>query len=235
MFTLSKKQHIADYTITFPIKESDYAETYRVKDRAGKNRFLKLINCAKLHRTQFDSEGRVLEVEIAKHLNHPNIARYRDSGESILNGKKFAYIVFDFISGETTAQFLAREGDCTVYDAKNIVLGILNGLKFLHSLSEPVIHNGITLRNIMLDISTGTHTACITDFGYARFLSQNSTAFNFNKDGLSPFYLAPEALNGVFSVQSDIFSAGAVLYNLIYGIPPYFVELADCQIGRAHV
>ena len=227
MFTLVNKQQIGNYTITFPVKEGDYAETYRVKDLTGKNRFLKLINYAKLHRTQFDVDGNVLEVEIAKQLDHPNIVKYRDSGEIILNSRKFAYIVFDFISGETTSQFLAREGECSVYDAKTIVIGILNGLKFLHSLPEPVIHNEITLQNVMLDVSSGATIPKIIDFGYARYLAQGSTAFN--KNGLSPFYLAPEALNGVFAVKSDIFSAGAVLFNLIYGLPPYFVELADCK------
>lgn len=227
MFTLSKKQQIGDYIIAFPIKKGNYAESYRVKDSAGKNRFLKLINYAKVHRTQFDSEGRVLEVEIAKQLNHPNIVKFRDSGETILNGIKYAYIVFDFISGETANQYLGRQGECSVYEAKNIVVGILNGLKFLHSLENPIIHNEITLQNIMLDISTGANTARIIDFGYARYLSQGSSAFNIK--GLSPFYMAPEALNGVFTVKSDIFSAGAVLYNLVFGIPPYFVELADCK------
>lgn len=227
MFTLTKKQQIGNYTITFPIKEGDYAESYRVKDAAGKNRFLKLINCAKLHRTQFDGEGHILEVEIAQQLNHPNIVKYKDNGETILNGRKYAYIVFDFISGETVSQLLSRDGDCSVYDAKSIVVGVLNGLKFLHSLPGPIIHNEITLQNIMVDVSLGSTTPKIIDFGYARYLSQGSSAFN--KNGLSPFYLAPEALNGVFSIKSDIFSAGAVLFNLVYGLPPYFVELADCK------
>lgn len=227
MFTLAKKQQIGNYTITFPVKEGDYAETYRVKDSAGKNRFLKLINCAKLHRTQFDADGNVLEVEIAKRLDHPNIVKYRDSGETILNGRKFSYIVFDYISGETTSQLLAREGECSVYDAKTIIISVLNGLKFLHSLHDPIIHNEITLHNVMVDVSSGATIPKIIDFGYARYLSQGSTAFN--KNGLSPFYLAPEALNGVFSVKSDIFSAGAVLFNLVFGMPPYFVELADCK------
>lgn len=227
MFTLAKKDKIKDYTINFQIKEGDYAETYRVKDATGKNRFLKLINCAKLHRTQFDNDGNILEVQIAKQLNHPNIVKYRDNGEAIINGKKFAYIVFDYISGETAAQYLTRESDCSVYEARSITIGILNGLKFLHSRSEPVIHNELTLQNVMLDASSGTNVPRIIDFGYARYLSQGTTAFN--KNGLSPFYLAPEALNGVFSEKSDIFSAGAILYNLIYGFPPYFVELADCK------
>ena len=227
MFTFAKKHQIGNYTIMFPIKEGGYAETYRVKDSVGKNRFLKLINCAKLHRTQFDSDGNILEVQIAKQLDNPNIVKYCDSGETIINGCKFAYIVFDYISGETTSQFLARENECSVYDAKKIVMGVLNGLKFLHSLPEPIIHNEITLQNIMVDVSSGSTISKIIDFGYARYLSQGSSAFHRN--GLSPFYLSPEALNGVFSAKSDIFSVGAVLYNLVYGLPPYFVELADCK------
>lgn len=224
---LTKKQQIGNYTIMFPLKKKNYAQTYRVKDSNGKNRFLKLINCAKLHRTQFDSDGNILEVKIAKQLNHPNIIKYRDNGEIILSGCKFAYIIFDFISGETISQLLARQSECSVYEAKNIVIGILNGLKFLHSLQEPVIHNEITLQNVMVDISSGVTIPKIIDFGYARYLSQGRSALN--KNGLSPFYLAPEALNGVFSVKSDIFSAGAILFNLVFGMPPYFVELADCK------
>ena len=79
----------------------------------------------------------------------------------------------------------------------------------------------------MVDVSSGNTIPKIIDFGYARYLSQGSSAFN--KNGLSPFYLAPEALNGIFSVKSDIFSVGALLFNLVYGLPPYFVELADCK------
>lgn len=227
MFTLTKKQQLGNYTITFPVKEGDYAETYRVKDSTGKNRFLKLINCAKLHRTQFDEDGNILEVEIAKSLNHPNIVKYHDNGETVINGRKYAYIVFDYISGETASQYVAREGSLSVYDAKNIVLGVLNGVKFLHSLAEPVIHNELTIQNIMLDASIGLNAPRIIDFGYARYLSQGSSAFN--KNGLSPFYLASEALNGVFSVKSDIYSVGALLYNLLFGVPPYFIDLTDCK------
>lgn len=227
MFTLTKKQQLGNYTITFPVKVGDYAETYRVKDSIGKNRFLKLINCAKLHRTQFDEDGNILEVEIAKSLNHPNIVKYHDNGGTVINGRKYAYIVFDYISGETASQYVTREGSLSVYDAKNIVLGVLNGVKFLHSLAEPVIHNELTIHNIMLDASTRLNTPRIIDFGYARYLSQGSSAFN--KNGLSPFYLASEALNGVFSVKSDIYSIGAILYNLLFGVPPYFIDLTDCK------
>ena len=225
---LSKHQPIGPYTVAFPIKGSTYAETYRVKDVSGKNYFLKLFNYAKLHYTQFDENGEVLELVISKQLNHPNLTCYHDSGEMVLGGQKMAYIVYDFISGETLAQKTGRERGCSVYEAKQYVLGVLDGVKFLNSLPDPVIHNELTTENVMLDMKDNTPK--IIDFGHARFLSQNRSAFQ--KDGLNPYYMAPEAYNGVFTVQSDLYSVGAMLYHLLFGMPPYYVNLPQYQADR---
>lgn len=228
MPTITKQQPIGPYTVAFHIKDSTYAETYRVKDAAGKNFFLKLFNYAKLHHTQFDENDNVLELVISKQLNQPNLTHYHDSGELVLGGQKMAYIVYDFISGETLAQKTGREMGCTVYEAKQYVLGVLEGVKFLHNLANPVIHNELTTENVMLDMKDNTPK--IIDFGYARFLSQNRNAFQ--KDGLNPYYMAPEAFNGIFTIQSDIYSVGAMLYHLLFGLPPYYAALPQYQADR---
>lgn len=227
---LSKNQKIGSYTVVFLIKQGAYAETYRVKDGLGKNFFLKLINCAKLHRSQFDEDGNVLEVRITKQLKHSNIATYHDSGTTLLDGRKFVYVVFDFIAGETAAQCLAREQACSVYRAKQIVSGVLNGLKFLHTLPRPIIHNELTVQNVMLDLSGKMAVSKIIDFGYARYIDQD--AGSYLKEGLNPFYVAPEAFNGVFSPQTDLFSVGAMLYHILFGLPPYFTDLSSFQSNR---
>ena len=228
MPTLSKHQSIGSYTVTFPIKDSTYAETYRVKDASGKNYFLKLFNYAKLHHTQFDENGEVLELVISKQLNHPNLTHYHDSGELVLNGQKLAYIVYDFISGETLAQKTGRERGCSVYEAKQYVLGVLDGVKFLHARPNPIIHNELTTENVMLDMKDNMPK--IIDFGYARFLSQKRDSFQ--KDGLNPYYMAPEAFNGIFTVQSDLYSVGAMLYHLLFGLPPYYVSIPQYQADK---
>lgn len=222
---LSKGQSINDkYKVTFFLKKGSYAETYRVKDQEGKPKLFKLFAYSKLNRTQFTENDDVLEVEILKEIKHPNLVKFCDSGELLLDGQKYAYAIIDFISGETLADKLKREQSLNIYEAKDIILGVLNGLKYLHSLNNPIIHNDITNLNVMLDLSGKISIPKIIDFGYARFLSQPNK--DFLKEGLNPFYQANEAFNKIFSVQSDVFSVGALYYHLLEGLPPWFVEIS---------
>ncbi len=122
------------YTIVFPIKQGSNAETYRVKGVDGKLYFLKLFNYDKLHRTAFDIENNLLEIELLKQIKHRNIVTYKDSGELIHEGKKFGFLVLNFIAGETLSEQIAREPINSIYDVKQIAIDILNGLSYLHSL-----------------------------------------------------------------------------------------------------
>jgi transitional endoplasmic reticulum ATPase len=222
---LAKGQSVADiYKVTFFLKKGSYAETYRVKDQEGKTKLLKLFAYSKLDRTQFDENGDILEIEILKKIKHPNLVKYGDSGELLLENQKYAFVILDYISGETLADKMKREQKFNVYEAKDIIAGVLNGLNYLHNLEKPVIHNDITNLNIMTDLSGKAAIPKIIDFGYARYLSQSNK--DFLKEGLNPFYQANEAFNKVFSVQSDVFSVGALYYHLLFGLPPWFVELS---------
>ena len=224
-YILKKGYSINDtYSITFPLKKGSYAETYRVKDKQGKTQFLKLFSYSKLHRTQFDQNENILEIEILKQVKHPNIVKFKDSGDLLIENQKYAFVILDFISGETLADKMKREEALNPYEAKNIVIGVLNGLNYLHNLDKPIIHNEITNLNIMTDLSGKVSIPKIIDFGYSRYLSQSNK--DFKKEGLNPFYMASETFNKVFSVQSDIFSVGVLYYHLLFGLPPYFVEIS---------
>ena len=201
------------YTVVFPHKEGAYAETYRVRDSAGKLRFLKLIYYSKLQFSQFDKDGSIIELEVVKMLNHPNVCKYVDSGKLIANGQQLAYIVTEFVSGETLDKRIVRE-DLSVYEIKQVAKALLSALQYLHTQSTPIIHNEVTIQNLMLDLTGTLENLKLIDFGYARFLNQEPAKPNLKK--LNPFYMAPERLNGVSCVQSDLFSVGAILYQLIY-------------------
>lgn len=222
MFTLSKKQKVGNYTVAFPIKEGDYAETYRVKDASEKIFFLKLIDLAKLNGKQFDENDNVIELDIMKGLKHPNVMHLVEQQEIMLDGRQMAYLVSDFISGETLEQNINREGS-NPYEVREWVCNVLAGLQYLHSQVDPIIHNELTAQNIMLDATT--KQAVIIDFGHARRLSNGRRAFD--KKGLLPYYLAPEAMNGIYSPQSDLFSVGVMTYRLLYGTLPWQVKNGD--------
>lgn len=222
---LFEKNHkIADYTVLFPHKESDYAETYRVKSSDGKTLFLKLICFARLKSSQFNSDGKIIEVEVAQHLAHNNLLGFVDTGTLVHNGQQFAYIVTEFVSGETVAQKMGREDTVNVYEAKLIAKSVLNALGFIHSLERPIIHNEVTIQNTMVDLNSDLSNAKLIDFGHARFLDLPPTTEGL--DNVNPFYLAPERFNGICCAQSDLYSVGVMLYHMIFGMLPWFIDLS---------
>lgn len=219
-----KKQKIAQYTVTFPHKQGAYAETYRVIDEKGKTLFLKLISFAQLSACQFNSDGKIIEVEVASSLSHSNLCGFVDAGTLIHSGQQFAYIVTDFISGETVAQKMGREETLTVYEAKQIAKCVLSALDFLHSQERPIIHNEVSLQNTMIDLNSDTLNAKLIDFGHARFLDLPPSTEDLGH--VNPFYLAPERFNGVCSVHSDLYSVGVMIYQMIFGMLPWFIDLS---------
>jgi transitional endoplasmic reticulum ATPase len=226
---LTKGQIIDNkYSVSFFLKKGSYAVTYRVQNEAKETKILKLFDFAKLHRTQFTESGEILEIEMLKQIKHSNLIKYTDSGNVVINNQKLAYVVLDFVSGETLADKMKRENTLNLYEAKSIILSVLNGLNYLHN--KQVIHNDITNQNVMLDLSGKVTIPKIIDFGYARFLKQSNK--DFLKDGLNLFYTANETFNKVFSFQSDIYSVGALYYHLLTGLPPYFIEISKYKSDK---
>ena len=219
-----KGDRINSYTIVFPHKQDAYAETYRVKDSNDKTRFLKLINYNKLNRSQIDDKGNVLEVEMAKLCKHHNLCTYIDSGKILINGGQWAYLVFEYVSGETLSQKLIRDGELDVYAIKQIAINVLTGLQYLHSLPSPIVHGEVTMQNVLINFDGGWKDLKLINYGHARYLTQQPMKLNI--EALNLFYLAPECFSGILQVQSDIYSVGALMYQLLYGKLPWFIDLS---------
>lgn len=220
----NKKDKIGPYTVVFPHKQGAYAETYRVKDSKGKNCFLKLINHSKLNRNQIDENGQIIEVEIAKHLVHPNLCKYVDSENLMFHGGQFTYLVTEYVSGETLSQKIVRDGELGIYEIKQVATHVLTALQYLHSLPYPVVHGDVTIQNVLVSFANGWNDLKLIDLGHARYLNQEPAKLDL--DSLNVFCLAPECFSGVVQVQSDLYAVGVLMYQLLYGKLPWFIDLS---------
>lgn len=218
------------YTVLFPIKEGSYAESYRVKDAEGKRYFFKLIDHSRLDDQQIDEYGRIREIEIVKDLAHPCLPMMIDSGTVTLDGKEYSYMVNKYVPSETLADRLMRAQTLKVFEIKEIARGLLSALIALHESENPVIHNEITALNVLMDLSVDDPSKiCLIDFGYARHTDE---AHGQSIEGLNWFYLAPERFDGASTVQSDLYSVGALMYQLTFGILPWFCDLSTIAPER---
>ena len=214
-----KGDMIGGYTITFPISQSgDVIESYRVKDSVGLNYYLKLINLGRIDNDRIGRDHRLIEESIVEKIHHENLVSFHESFSVILDGEKFRALVFDFIPGITLDQHLSNNPYLTVREAKQIVLSLLEGLSVLHNQVNPITHNNLNMGSVMMDLTTVPPTAKIIDFSCANYFDSSSKNTEWGK---VPFFIAPEVFNRKASRQSDLYSVGAILYYLIFGIPPF--------------
>ena len=148
----------------------------------------------------------------ASSLSHPNIVEVYDVGED--NGQY--YIVMEYIEGCQLKQLLKKRGRLTLSEVIDIMLQITDGLSVAHDAY--IIHRDIKPQNIMI-LDSGL--VKITDFGIA--MAMNGTQLTQTNSVMgSVHYLPPEQANGKGStLQSDIYSMGILMYELLTGELPY--------------
>jgi len=219
---LSKGFVVADrYEIQFPIGSNSFVQSYRAKNKSGNIIRLVLINLASLSSSFFE-EGKLIQVSLLKKIKHTNISALKEEGETIIDKQKFAYLTFDFIIGETLAEKLKREVKLSPYAAVPIITELLEAIGYLHKQPESIIHNGISPTSVLLDLSNKREKPVLTAFEQARTLENSNQSISIKE--LSFFHSAPELLNGVFIPQSDLFSVGALLHHLLFGVAPWYNE-----------
>ena len=161
----------------------------------------------------------------ASSLNHPNIVEMYDVGED--DGKYF--IVMEYLEGETLKSLIKRRGALTLSEVIDIMLQLTAGLACAHE--SYIIHRDIKPQNVVI-LEDGT--VKITDFGIAMALNSNELTQTNSVMG-SVHYLPPEQANGDgATIQSDIYSAGILMYELITGKLPFKGENA-VEIAIKHM
>lgn len=159
---------------------------------------------------RFKREGRVLAG-----LEHPNIVKVLDAG-FFADGTR--YIAMEFVRGDTLADLIRRK-KFPSDEAVDVVISVAEAIAYAHS--KGIIHRDIKPSNIIMKDGG---SAIVTDFGIAKEVNARTCATESGELLGTPAYMPPEQISGnvkEIDERSDIYSLGAVLYELLTSKPPF--------------
>src|SRR4051794_18432118 len=220
---------IADrYELEELVGKGGMSSVYRAKDRLLE----RTVAIKMLHEHYSRDDDYVerfrREARAAAQLSHPNIVTVIDRGEA--DGRQF--IVFEYIDGDNLKSLVDVGGQLPIEQAVALAHQIARALAFAHE--HGLVHRDVKPQNVLLN---GDGRAKVTDFGIARSLdvkhgmTQTGTVLGTSD------YIAPEQAQGqTVSAQTDVYSLGVVLYELLTGEVPFpgenFVAVAMRHINE---
>lgn len=165
------------------------------------------------------------EAQAVARLSHPNIVGIYDVGEE--NG--IHYIVMEYIEGRNLKEVIHEKGALPVNEAVNIAKQICDALSHAHE--NGIIHRDIKPHNILL---ANNGRVKVTDFGIARAVTASTITQHGTILG-SVHYISPEQAKGQpATAQSDLYSAGVVLYEMLTGKVPFEAD-TPVSVALKHI
>jgi eukaryotic-like serine/threonine-protein kinase len=168
------------------------------------------------------------ERQILASLNHPNIARLIDAGETE-DGQP--YLVMEYVEGQPLDQY-CDERKLDLRKRLKLFMDICGAVQYAHQ--NLIIHRDLKPANILV---TTDGTVKLLDFGIAKLLNHGngsntvSELTRMNERLLTPEYASPEQIiGGAVTTASDVYSLGIVLYRLLTGLRPYDLTGAASQL-----
>ncbi len=166
------------------------------------------------------------EIQIAARLQHPHIVPLYDSGQA----SELLYYVMPYVEGESLRQRLERERQLPLEDALQVARAVAAALDYAHR--HQIVHRDIKPENVMLHDGE----AVVTDFGIAKAVTA-AAAQNLTQTGTAvgtPAYMSPEQAAGEAELdgRSDIYSLGAMLYEMVGGTAPFTGPTVQAIIAK---
>jgi eukaryotic-like serine/threonine-protein kinase len=225
MSTLVGMQLSGRYRLDAQIGAGGMSTVYRAFDQTLERRV-----AIKLMHREIASDSDQLErfrreARAVAQLSHPHIVGVIDAGED----ESRPYIVFEYVEGETLKERIRRMGRLPMDEAIAYAIEISRALGSAHS--HQIVHRDVKPQNVLIDAEG---SAKVTDFGIARTLDQDGLTADGRVLGTTDYVSPEQALGHDVNGQSDIYSLGVVLYEMLTGDVPFHGE-NQVSVAMKHV
>lgn len=150
----------------------------------------------------------IKEINLLKHLDHPNIVKYYDYFEE----EDYIYLMMEYLEGGTLRQYMKEKTNITEDDARIIIKQLLTALSYLHYTCD-ICHRDVKPENIMFSNKNEITGLKLLDFGLS---SDRFESKNYLENCGTLIYMAPEQINKIiYSKAVDVWSVGIILYMLL--------------------
>lgn len=184
---------------------------YEATDRTLNRKVAVKVMREEFKRDAKSKERFLEEARTVAELHHPGIVDIH----SVVEDEAGIYMVFEFIEGRTLDEILSEKKRLSLTEAKAILKQVCSALDFAHR--HQVVHRDLKPGNIMVT----DQGVKIMDFGISRYAAASEKPRMTETAQGTPCYMAPEQEYGAIRRESDLFSLGACLYEMVTGARPY--------------
>ncbi|MCB9675395.1 MAG: serine/threonine protein kinase [Alphaproteobacteria bacterium] len=220
------------YRIEKTLYEGEHASVYRARHKfLGSRHALKIQN---IEVPEEIPEALLNEARLQSSVHHRNVLGVSDA----FDWQRRVVLVMDYVRSESLAELIERVGTLPLRSSLSLFRGIVRGTRALHI--SHIVHRDLKPENILLAKEEGRVVPKIADFGLAKLLDPGRPP---EPSGLSvsyrylgtPEYMAPEQARdpGRVDTRADMFSLGALLYELVTGHMAFEAETAAESMYRA--
>jgi len=150
----------------------------------------------------------IKEINLLKHLDHPNIVKYYDYFEE----EDYIYLMMEYLEGGTLREYIKNNENITENESRIIIKQLLTALSYLHYNCD-ICHRDVKPENIMFANKNDINELKLLDFGLS---SDSFESKNYLENCGTLIYMAPEQINKIiYSKAVDVWSVGIILYMLL--------------------